>query len=261
MTAFTGLGSSKKVMYTTAALVFWAVVWYAVSAIVNKPYLLASPVAVLKRLWELGSQPYFWRAATYSIMYIFAGFILAVIIAVGLAMLCSVCKPLKIVVSPAMNVIKATPVASFVILALVWFDSSSLALITSFLLVLPVIYANVLQGIYSRDKKLMELAEVYKVSLIKRIIHSDIQQIMPYFTAGCSVGLGFCWKAGIAAEVIGQPRNRIGWYLNEAKVQLENADLLAWTLVVIIISMIIEKAFIRGLKYLANRVGGNSYAA
>ena len=146
--------------------------------------------------------------------------------------------------APAMAAVKATPVASFIILVLIWVPSRNLSVVISFLMVLPVIYTNVLNGIQDTDGQLLEMAGVFRVSRWKRIRYIYLSSVLPFFRAGCSLGLGLCWKAGVAAEVIGIPQGSIGEKLYEAKVYLETPHLFAWTVVIIILSILFEKVFL-----------------
>ena len=153
-----------------------------------------------------------------------------------------------------MAAVKATPVASFIILVLIWVPSRNLSVVISFLMVLPVIYTNVLNGIQSTDGKLLEMAEVFDVSPWRRIKYIYMSSVLTYFRAGCSLGLGLCWKAGVAAEVIGIPAGSIGEKLYEAKVYLETPDLFSWTIVIIILSIAFEKVFLLLTDLLVGRV-------
>jgi len=132
------------------------------------------------------------------------------------------------------------PVASFIILAFLWIDTKNLSILISFMMVVPMIYANVLWGLKATDAKLLEMAEVFHLSLLKRIIAIYIPSVTPYFISAVTIGLGFCWKAGIAAEVIGIPSGSIGERLYEAKLYLMTKELFAWTIVIIIISVLFE---------------------
>ena len=156
--------------------------------------------------------------------------------------------------APFMLTVKAVPVASFVILILMWVSSKNLSIIISFLIVLPVIYTNIKDGISSCDKQLLEMAQVFRISPMRKIRYIYISQIMPFFRAACSISLGLCWKSGVAAEVIGIPKNSIGENLYNAKIYLDTPDLFAWTVVIILISLIFEKLFIylldKGIKRL-----------
>jgi len=143
--------------------------------------------------------------------------------------------------APVMLAARSVPVASFIILALIWFSSENLSVLISFLMVLPVIYVNVLGGIRCVDRQLLEMAQVFRVPKIRVVRYIYVPQVMPYFYTACSVSLGMCWKAGVAAEVIGMPKGSVGERLQQAKVYLDTPDLFAWTLVIVTASLFFEK--------------------
>lgn len=97
-----------------------------------------------------------------------------------------------------MAVIKAVPVASFIILALVWLDSRSLSFFISALMVFPPVYLNVLEGLCRTDRQLLEMARVFRVPLSRRLRYIALPPGAPYFRTALSLALGLCWKAGAA---------------------------------------------------------------
>ena len=143
-----------------------------------------------------------------------------------------------------MGVIKATPVASFIILVLIWLRFPA----SLYFYLLANGHAhhllNTLAGIGNMDQKLLEMADVFEVPFRRRLRYFHIPQVLPFFRSACAVSLGLCWKAGVAAEVIGLPQGSIGERLYQAKIYLETPELLAWTLVIILISMGFEKLFL-----------------
>ena len=143
-----------------------------------------------------------------------------------------------------MQLVKATPVASFIILALVWVNGSSLSVLISFLMVLPVLYSAVRTGIGSADRQLLEMAQVFRLPLGRRLRAVWLPAVLPAFRQGCSVALGICWKSGVAAEVIGLPDGSIGDALYRAKIKitLSTGELFAWTFV--LLSAVFEKLFL-----------------
>ncbi|MGL5245152.1 MAG: ABC transporter permease, partial [Sarcina sp.] len=163
-------------------------------------------------------------------------------------------KNFKILIEPLILTIQAIPVASFIILCLIWVSSKNLSILISFLMVLPVVYRNILDGIKSIPRELNDMAKVFKVSKLKNIRYIYLSQVAPYLRAACSVSLGLCWKAGIAAEVIGMPANSIGEKLYEAKIYLNTPDLFAWTIVIIIISICFQKGFLAIIDYVLGRL-------
>jgi NitT/TauT family transport system permease protein len=149
---------------------------------------------------------------------------------------------------PAIAAIRSAPVVSFIILLLLWTDASHLPIFTSLLMVLPVMYANVLQGILQRDKALLEAATVFRVPLRRRIPAIDIPAMLPFLAAAARVGVGLAWKSGVAAEVIGVATGSIGERLYEAKVFLSSTDLFAWTIVIVVMSVACERVLLRALR-------------
>ena len=170
-----------------------------------------------------------------------------------LAYLTYICGPLRTILTPAISAVKSTPVASFIILALLWLERDSLPVFITALIVIPIVWGNVSEGIGSVDGKLVEVAKVYRLSLPKRIFRLYVPSVAPYFMAACKSSLGLAWKAGIAAEILATPDHSIGKELYFSKTYLETDSLFAWTLVVIVLSLLIEKLLVFGLNRLGQR--------
>ena len=124
---------------------------------------------------------------------------------------------------------------------LIWVRSAQLSIVISFLMVFPIFYENVRKGIEMCDQQLLEMADVFELSSFTLIRYIYTSSILPYFQSACSLALGLAWKSGIAAEVIGLPKFSIGEHLQQAKVYFDTADLFAWTLVIILLSTLLEK--------------------
>ena len=150
-------------------------------------------------------------------------------------------------VEGAMITVKSIPVASFVILALIWLTASKLAAFVSFLMVLPVVYTNVLTGIRSADVKLLEMAYVFRVPFFRRISRVWLPQLRAQIISACRIALGLAWKSGVAAELIGYPSGSIGEQLYYAKVYFNTVDLFAWTAFIVLFSLAFEKLFLFAL--------------
>ena len=243
------------------ALVFWLFVWQVVYMIIGSDIIFASPLSTFKRVFELATTAEFWENCANSIFHILFGFILALIVSIPLAALTARFKFINLLFSPILKLIKATPVASFIVLALFWLKSGVVSFI-AFLMVVPLVYSNLSEGFENVDKGLLEMAKIYKFSFIKKVRLIYVPSLMPYFVAACSVGLGFAWKAGIAAEVIALPDSTLGLEIYNAKIYIETLDLFALTVVIIVLSVIMEKAFMRLLKKLSQKIlkGGGKNA-
>ncbi|MCR6492493.1 ABC transporter permease [Cellulomonas sp. P24] len=220
---------------------FWLGVWQLATVAVHQDLLLVSPGAVLVRLTQLVVTAGFWGTVWYSFARIVAGFLLAAVAGVLGAAVASASRVVDALATPLIAAIRSTPVVSFIILVLMWADSSRLAIIISFTMVVPVVYTNVLDGIRHRDRALLEVSTVFRVPLLRRLAAIDIPAVLPFFIAACKIGVGLAWKSGIAAEVIGLPRGSIGERLYQAKIFLSTADLFAWTVVIIALSFAFER--------------------
>ena len=242
------------------AVAAWLIAWQCASFVLSRAYthgelLLASPAAVVKRLMELVITTEFWGVVFTSSLHIFGGFFAGCILAILLAGLSYRVRILRDLLAPLVAAVKAVPVVSFIILALIWLDSSALSLFISALMVFPPIYLNILAGLDATDVKLLEMADVFHVSRIRRIRGIYMPQLLPYFRSACSLALGLCWKSGAAAEVIGLPGGTIGERLYTAKVYFQTPDLFAWTAVIVAISIGFERVFLLWIDRIVKKVG------
>lgn len=243
------------------AILVWVGVWQAASMLLRARYphgelLLASPIGALWRLGELAVTGVFWKTIAWSAVRIFGGFLTACALAVLLATLASRRNWVRQLIAPPVAAIKAVPVASFIILALVWLKSRQLPFFIAGLMVFPPVYLGVLEGLRQTDRKLLEMAKVYRVPLSRQLRYVYLPQTMPYFRSAVSAALGLCWKAGVAAEVIGLPAGSMGERLYTAKVYYQTSDLFAWTAVIVLISVVFERLFLTLTDKLAGKVGG-----
>jgi len=241
------------------AVVFWLLVWQGGSMALSAAYphghlLLASPVSALVRLGELALTAAFWRTVFSSASHIFGGFLLSCALGVILAAAAAKWRLLRELLSPLVAVVKAVPVVSFIILALVWLRAESLSLVIAALMVFPPVYLNVLTGIENTDRQLLEMARVFRVPFSRRLRGVYLPAVLPHFRAAASLGLGLCWKSGVAAEVIGLPALSIGEALYNAKVYFLTPDLFAWTAVIVAVSVGFEKLFLAAVSAVERRV-------
>lgn len=237
---FPAMSKARKWLRRALPLAFWLAVWAVAAQIVDQELLLASPMAVLRRLTLLGEGA-FWRSVGMSLWRTAAAYIIGVAAGCALAALCHASRLADDLVRPAMTVIRATPVASFIILALVWLSSRNVPILAGALMVAPVVFASVRQGLAAVDGQLLEMARMFRFGRVKTWRRVILPSVTPTFLAACEACVGLCFKATIAAEVIGTPKNAIGTNLYQAKIYLESDALLLWTLVVILLSMAIER--------------------
>lgn len=242
------------------AAAFWLLVWEGASLALaattgGRMLLLASPVQALGRLLALAGTAAFWQAVAFSSLRILGGFLLACALAAVLAPLAARFQWVRDLLSPLVAVVKAVPVVSFIILALIFFSSENLSLLISALMVFPPVYLNVLEGIGHTDRQLLEMARVFRVPWGRQLWGVWVPAVLPYFRSAVSLAIGLCWKSGVAAEVIGLRTGTVGERLYAAKVYFQTADLFAWTAVIVALSVVMERLVLRGIDALAGKVG------
>lgn len=239
-------------------LAFWLGVWQVLSLLVGRELLLPGPWAVLLRLGGLMAAADFWRITAISLLRILCGTVIATALGVALAVVCCRFRLVDALFAPLLTTIKSTPVASFIILLLIWIGRDLLPVVIVILMVLPVVWGNVCAGIRGTDALLLRTARVFRFSRLRTLRRVYIPSVMPYFLSACRTSLGLAWKSGIAAEVLTVPASSIGKMLYESKLYLETVDLFAWTVVVIVCSLIIEKVLMAAVTRLgrAYAVGG-----
>jgi len=233
----------KRILRLTLATAFWIALWAFAAHRVGKPLLFPSPATVVGRLWEMLGTASFYRITARSLWNVTSGIVIAMLGGSVLSILTARIPLLRDLLLPIMTVIKTTPVASFIVLALIWIGSAKVPSFITVLIVLPIVWTNLDVGFSKIDPQLSELTRVYRFSPKRRLQMLVIPSLKPYFVSACRTSIGLAWKAGIAAEIIAMPFGTVGMMIGEAKLYIMTTDMYAWTLTVILLSLIIEFAF------------------
>ncbi len=234
----------KKIVFAILAVLFWLAIWEIAANRVGNTLLFPTPRIVFLTLWKLLQDPMFYRVTANSLSAILTGILQAMLLGILLAIFSSRIPPIRTLLLPIMTVIKATPVASFIVLLLIFIGSAKVPMIITFLIVLPVVWTNLDEGLRKRDRQLEEVAMVYRLSRWRRFRFLTLPLVRPFFLSACRTSLGLAWKAGIAAEIIALPRRSIGTMISNAKQYLNTEEMFAWTLAVVILSLLIEVGFV-----------------
>ena len=236
------------------AVIFALCLWQLAAMTIDSKILLVSPVEVAVRLTTIWQTEGFWTSIWFSFYHIAGGFFLALFLGIVLAALAGRFRRIETLLWPFLVTIKTVPVASFVVICLIWLSAEKLSVFISFLIVLPVVYGNVLEGIKSEDKLMLEVGTVFRMPLLRRLLYIHLPQLKPFIMSACATALGMAWKAGVAAEIIGTPDGSIGKQLFYSKIYLDTDDLLCWTVIIVIVSVLFEKLFMLGLRALYGRL-------
>lgn len=229
-----------------AALAFWQIA----AMRIHQKILLVSPWEVFLRLTTIWQVKGFVSSIGFTFGHIVLGFVLGLVSGMLFAFLASRFSLVDTLLWPWVVTIKSVPVASFVIICLIWLSAGNLSVFISFLIVFPVVYQNLLTGLRSTDPKMQEMAKIFRLPWYRKLLFISLPQLEPYLRSACSLSIGMSWKAGVAAEIIGTPDGSIGQMLYYAKIYLDTDDLLAWTVIIVLISICFEKLFVFCLKRL-----------
>lgn len=240
----------QRVLAIAAALLLWQLV----SLWVGQQFLLPSPFSVAARLTTIWREPGFWATIWHSFWRIVTGFLLALLLGTLLGTLSGHFRAVELLLEPFTVTVRSVPVASFIVIFLLWFSSDRLSLLIPLLMVFPVVYSNVLEGIRSVDGQLRECVQLYGLSLPRRLRFLWLPHLRPFLLSASGTGLGLAWKSGIAAEIIGTPAGSIGRMFYQAKVHFNTTDLFAWTVIVVLVSVLFEKCFQWALRGLFRRL-------
>ena len=238
----------KKLLCSVAVLLLWLAVWQICAVCVGREIILPAPLSVFKRFFALAATAPFWKATALSLFRIMSGYAVGVIIGALLGAAMYFASPIRAMFSPLLTVVKSTPVASFILIAYFIITDTAIPVFITFLMVMPMIASSVFTALCLTDKTLLEMTKAYRFTFLKKLYTLYVPTVMPHFLGQALTALGLGWKAGIAAEVLCTPRDSIGKYLYDSKTYLETVDTFAYTLLVIIISLCLEKILKRLLK-------------
>ncbi|MBQ6877470.1 MAG: ABC transporter permease subunit [Oscillospiraceae bacterium] len=231
----------KKIFSGIVSAAFWLLLWEIIHLIVDQSILVPSPLSVFERLLEFCLEKEFWLAVGSSLFRVISGLFIGTILGAVLAAITAENSFLRTLFAPALHIIKSTPVASFIILAILWLSIEKVPVFTSLLMVLPSIWANTEKGILSVDRDLLQMGKAFGLSKKEIFLRITIPAVKPFFTAALKSAVGMAWKAGIAAEVICQNGISIGSALHDSKIYFETVDTFAWTAAIVILSVLLEK--------------------
>ena len=233
----------RKSIRKIIIIAFWIGMWEVANLLIDNPILMAGPYETLKALAEMGGEKDFWLSLRNSFVNITGGILIGCLAGVLLACIAATFSFAQEVLSPLIKVIKSIPVVSFVVIILLWCGNTRLSMIISALITFPIFYLSILEGIKGTDKKNLEMAAVYKMKPIYKVRYIYMPALRPAVFSAMQLAVGMGWRSGAAAEVIGQPLLTLGNGLYRSKIFLQTDRLFAWTVVIILVSVVSEKLF------------------
>ncbi len=231
----------KKTAYVILPILFWFAVWEIAALIVDNPYFLPSISDTLPVLIKLITGKKFYISIVNTFFRVVSGLFLGTVAGIILSSLSVKFNALRSIITPFVSVIKATPVASFIILLWVNMSGNALTIFIAFLMVFPIMWQNLTDAYSAIDNELSEVCDVFQFSYFKRLKILIIPTLMKYFAPALITSVGLAWKSEIAAEIIAYTKNSIGQYINDAKYAFDTPAVFAWTFVIIVFSITLEK--------------------
>ena len=238
----------KKALQAAAPPALWLGVWQLAALAAGRELLLPGPLAVGERLLVLAGTADFWLSVGSTLGRVFLGLLWGALAGAALAFATHFSPWADRLISPAVRVVRATPVVSFILLVYLWVARSAIPWVIAGLMVLPVVWSALGAGLDSLDKQLLEFARAYRFTRFKTLRLVCLPALRPQFSAGLLTAFGLAWKSGVAAEVLCPPAYAIGSRIQQAKLGLETADLFAWTLAIVVLSLALEKLLRQVLK-------------
>ncbi len=219
---------------------FWLAAWALCAAWVGKELLLPGPAAAFHALFRLAASPDFWRSVLASLGRISLGFLLGAGLGTLFGVVTARWRWWDLLLSPALRAVRTVPVVSFILLLYFWLPTGRVPTAVSALMALPVVWRSARQGLSAADPQLLELAAAYRLPLGRRVSLIYLPAALPALAAGWETALGLAWKAGVAAEVLCQPKWAVGTGLQVSKAYLDAPGLFAWTAVTVALSLAAE---------------------
>lgn len=234
----------KAVAAAGAVAASWLAVWVLVAGLVAQPLILPGPGAVVVSLLRLACDGGTWAILVGSGARILGGLALAAVCGGVLAGASVRSRTFARLVAPALSFVKATPVACVVVLLLIWLGSARVSIAAVFLMALPGVYFSLVEGLAQVDKPLEQMLRLHGVRGWRLFCAHTWREVLPFVLSCAKAVIGMSWKAGVAAELIGMATGTVGERIYQAKLLIETADLLAWTVLVVTASWACERVLV-----------------
>lgn len=231
----------KKFLKSFFIIIFWILIWQLIYLIVNKDIIIPAPEDVMKEIINSLGKKEFYISIISTFRNIIIGFTLSYALGIIVGIFNLLFPFTKELIIPIINIIRVTPIASFIIIALVFMETKNLPILVSFFMVFPLVWRNIIEAFNSVDEKLIEMSNLFKVGKISQIKNIYLPQSISHLIAAIYMGFGYAWKSVITAEVMSSATNTIGSNILDAKIYLNTTELFSWTIVVIILSILTEK--------------------
>ena len=239
----------KPVIFILSIFSFLAL-WDLYAHLTDNNFLMPSVKETAVSLYEILISGSFLSFVSVAFSRVITGLIYGIVIGIILAAICYKLDILKTAISPLISIMKATPVACIIVLLWIRFNYTEIAILVVFLMVTPIVWQNVYDGLNSIDGNMLEVTYVFELTTWNKIRALYLPTVLKYLLPAVITSIGMAWKAEIAAEIM--TYSNIGELIRDFKtVTFDTAAVFAWTIIIIAFSMIFET----GTKLLLRRLG------
>lgn len=230
----------KSRRYAVLSTCIIVVLWWVVAILVDNPLRIPSPYETFKALMAIIGHEYFLIQVLHTLRRTLFGFMIAFASGVTLGVLSGLFQPIYYLLRPLILAQRSVPTMAVILLALIWLDSEIAPILVGVIVIFPIIYSAVVDGIKNMDQHLLEMAEVYHLSSRKKLRHLYMPSISTSLRAVAAAAISLNLKLSIAAEVLSQSGHAIGSEMHLEKMVLNTAGVLAWAVIAIALGWLLE---------------------
>lgn len=231
---------NKNIIYFILGIIIFILLWFFISLKINSEIVFPNILTIIKKLIEIILEKSFYKDLFLSLIRVFITFILSFLLAIIFGILSGIFSSIRYMLMPIINFIRTIPTIPLILVAIIWFDNNTVPIFVSMLVIFPIMYDAVVNGIINVDKNLIDMSLSYNVSLKTQIISLYIPSIKPYILTSISQSMGITWKSILAAEILALPSLGIGSKLYESHLYLDTVSLFAYCLIAVIFNGIFE---------------------
>ncbi len=232
---------SKERLYTMISTILLIAAWAVLAQIVDMELKLPSPMRTLVAIWGIIMSDWFWESVGATVIRLVQVFVISMVWGSLLGILAGFFPVINYILKPIILLVRSTPNVVVILLAFIWIGQERSPQLVGFMVIFPIVYSNILNGLKNVDTKLIEMGRLYKLSHLSMLKDIFIPSIKPYVRAAMSSAIGLNMKIMIAAEVICQPRFGVGTRLQQERMLANIPELIAWGIISIVLVALIEK--------------------
>lgn len=240
MTISTIRSNAIKALKVVLPIIFWLAVYELISLAIGNDYFFPDLLLVLTSLMGIVTSSAFFKVCALTLLRVITALFFGTLLGIILGVLSARLSIVYNILNPFMIAVKATPVASLIIVLWIMLSGDALAIIIALFMVMPIIWQSTYNSFDSVSRDLIEVSDIFELSSKYRFRVLYLPSLKRYLLPSVITSVGLAWKSEIATEIIAYTRNSIGQLINDGKYNLDTPTVFAWTLIVILFSVIFE---------------------